>query len=189
MTKRRIALGLCVTALLLCSAASFGGAQEETEKDNRFAPPQGQGAWTISMSRSGGMRPAKQTVSVNSGGEISVYAEHRGAGGATVVDCSVKVKLAGEDFSKLKEAVRASKPAAWREGGYSDEKHPICCDQPTTRLTFSRRESRDFTRTIRTSWYPGSSELRPADLTALADVVQELWNKASERCEAGATGR
>jgi hypothetical protein len=183
MTKRGIGLGLCVTALLLFSAARFGGAQTAAENDTPLPLTQGQGAWAVSMSRSGGMRPAKQTVSVNSGGEVSVHAEHRGAGGAAVVDCSVRVQLAGEDFLKLKEAVRASKPAAWREGGYSDEKHPICCDQPTTRLTFSRRESRDSTRVVKTSWYPGSSELRPADLTALADVVQELWNKASERCE------
>jgi hypothetical protein len=183
MTTRRIALGLCVAALLLLSAARFGGAQE-SEGGNTLALPHGQGAWTISMSRSGGMRPARQTVSVNSDGEVSVYAEHQAAGKA-VVDCSIKVKLAGEDFLKLKEAVRASKPAAWRAGGYSDEKHPICCDQPTTRLTFSRREARDSTRVVETSWYPGSSKLRPADLTALADVVQELWNKASERCGAG----
>jgi hypothetical protein len=185
MTRRGIALGLCVTALLLFSAARFGGAQDG---GNTPPLPRGQGAWAVSMSRSGGMRPAKQSVSVNSGGQISVYAEHRGAGGAAVVDCSIKVKLAGEDFLKLKEAVRASKPAEWREG-YSDEKHPICCDQPTTRLTFSRRESRDSTRVVKTSWYPGSSELRPADLAALADVVQELWNKASERCEAGAASQ
>ncbi len=183
MTKRGIALGLCVTALLLFSAARFGGVQKAAENDNALPLTQGHGMWSVSMSRSGGMRPAKQTVSVNSSGEVSVYAEHRGAGGAAVVDCDIKVKLADEDFLKLKEAVRASKPAAWREGGYSDEKHPICCDQPTTRLTFSRRESRDSTRVVKTSWYPGSSKLRPADLTVLADVVQELWNKASERCE------
>jgi hypothetical protein len=182
MMRRGIALGFCVTALLVFGAARFGGAQDG---DNNTPPfPHGQGAWAVYMSRSGGMRPTKQTVSVNSDGEVSVYAEHYAAGKA-VVDCSVKVKLADEDFLRLKEAVRASKPAAWREGGYSDEKHPICCDQPTTRLTFSRRESRDSTRIVKTSWYPGSSELRPADLAALADVVQELWNKAGERCETG----
>ncbi|HEY0380493.1 MAG TPA: hypothetical protein VGC87_26505 [Pyrinomonadaceae bacterium] len=181
MMKRGIALGVCLTALLL-----FGGAQKAAE--NLSPPAQGQGAWAVSMSRSGGMRPAKQTVGVNSGGQISVYAEHYKAGGAAVVDCSVKVKLADADFLKLKEAVRASRPASWRED-YSDEKHPACCDQPTIRLTFSRRESRDSTRVINTSWYPGSSELRPADLAALADMVQELWNKASEHCEASAASR
>ncbi|HWT02969.1 MAG TPA: hypothetical protein VN256_22150 [Pyrinomonadaceae bacterium] len=183
MTKRGSAFGLCVIALLLFSAAHFGGAQEESEGGNTLPFPQGQGAWVVYMSRSGGMRPARQTVSVNSGGEISVHDEHYVAGRA-VVDCSVKVKLAEEDFLKLKEAVRASRPAAWRNG-YSDKEHPICCDQPTTRLKFSRREARDSARAVSTSWYPGSSELRPADLKELAAVVQELWNKASARCEAG----
>lgn len=183
MTKRGIAFGLCSIALLLFSAAHFGGAQE-AESDNMLPLPQGSGTWRIYMSRDGGMRPAKMSVSVNSAGEISVHAEHYAAGGAAVVDCSLKVKLADEDFLKLKEVVRASKPAAWRNG-YEDKQHPICCDQPTTQLTFSRRDSRDSTRVVRTSWYPGSSELRPADLTELAAVLQELWNKASERCEAG----
>jgi len=181
--RKGIAFGLCAIALLLSSAAHFGGAQEP-ENSNTLPLPQGNGAWLIHMSRSGGMRPSKQTVSVNSLGEISVYAEHYGAGGATVVDCSLKVKLPDEDFLRLKEVVRASKPTMWHNG-YEDKKHPICCDQPTTRLTFSRRDSRDLTRTVKTSWYPGSSKLRPADLTELASVVQELWNKASERCEAG----
>ena len=185
MMRKGIAFGLCLTAVLLFGGARFGGAQDG---GNTPPLPRGQGAWAVSMSRSGGMRPAKQTVRVNFKGEISVYAEHRGADGATVVDCSVKAKLADEDFLRLKEAVRAAKPASWREGGYGDEKHPICCDQPTTRLTFSRRESRDSTRVVSTTWYPASSELRPADLTALADVVQELWDKASERCEAGGAG-
>lgn len=180
--RKGIAFGLCVITLLLFSAARFGGAQE-SENGDILPLPYGNGTWRISMSRDGGMRLAKQSVNVNSLGEISVYADHYAAGG-TVVDCSIKVKLAAEDFLKLKEVVRASKPARWRDG-YEDKKHPICCDQPTTRLTLSRRESRDFTRTVKTSWYPGSSELRPADLTELAAVVQELWNKASGRCAAG----
>ena len=180
MAKRGIAFGLCLTALLLFSAARFGGAQEP-ESNNTLSTPGGRGAWVVSMSRSGGMRPAKQTVSANSAGEISVYSEHY-ASGKTVVDCSVKAKLADEDFLRLKEAVRASKPKAWRDA-YSDPKHPICCDQPTTRLTFTLNESPDLIRMVGASWYPGSSKLRPADLTALANVVQELWGKASERCE------
>ena len=75
-------------------------------------------------------------------------------------------------------------PAAWRHG-YSDKENPLCCDQPTTRLTFSRRETRAAPRAVNTSWYPGSSELRPADLKELAAVVQELWNKASALCAPG----
>lgn len=180
--RKGIVFGLCVIALLLLSAAQFGGAQE-SESDNTLPLPQGRGAWLISMSRDGGMRPAKQNMSVNSDGEISVYAEHYAAGG-TVVDCSIRVKLAPEDFLRLKEVVRASKPARWRDG-YEDKKNPICCDQPTTRVTLRRREARDSTRTVSTSWYPGSSELRPADLIEVATVVQELWSKASARCEAG----
>jgi hypothetical protein len=187
MMKRGLVFGLCAVALLLSYAAAggavyFNGAQDES--GNTLPLPYGAG-WLIEMSRDGGMRPAKQSVRVNSLGEISVHAEHYAAGGVAVVDCSLKTKLAPEDFLKLKEAVRALKPADWRDG-YEDKKHPICCDQPTTHLTLRRRESRDSTRTVSTSWYPGNSELRPADLTELAAVVEELWNKASAQCEAGA---
>ena len=178
MTTRRIAFGLCVILLLLPAAA----AQDETDKP-LLPLPWVNGAWVLEMSRDGGMRPSRQTVSINSAGEIAVRAEHY-AGGAPVVDCSMKAKLSAEEFQKFEEAFRAVKPASWLEG-YSDKKHPICCDQPTTRLTLLRRDSRDATRRYSTSWYPGSSELRPADLAALSEVAQELWNKASERCEAG----
>jgi len=177
MTKRRIALGLCVILLLLAAAAA--------QEDNKplLPLPRVNGAWVLEMNRDGGMRPSRQTVSISSEGEIAVRAEHYAAG-AAVVDCSMKAKLSAEDFRKFEEAFRAVKPASWLEG-YSDKKHPVCCDQPTTRLTLRRRDSRDSTRSYSTAWYPGSSELRPADLASLAEVAQELWTRASERCEAG----
>ncbi|HYG81270.1 MAG TPA: hypothetical protein VD861_12820 [Pyrinomonadaceae bacterium] len=182
MTERRSASGLCVVVLLLLSGARFGGAQE-SQKGNNLQLPQGSGAWLLEMNREGGMRPARGSVSINSGGEVGVHAEHYAAG-STVVDCSIRVKIEAEDFLKLQRALRPSKPAAWRSG-YSDKKHPICCDQPTLQLTLLRRDARGGISAFTTSWYPGSSKLRPADLTELASVVQELWNKASARCEAG----
>lgn len=169
-----------LAALLLAGAAA---AQEGEENKPLLPLPQVNGAWVLEMSRDGGMRPSRQTVSINSEGEIAVRAEHYAAG-AAVVDCSMKAKLSAEEFQKLKEPFRAVKPASWREG-YSDKKHPICCDQPTTRLTLRRRDSRDSMRSYSTSWYPGSSELRPADLAQLSEVVEELWNRAREHCEAG----
>ena len=169
-----------LAALLLAGAAA---AQEEDENKPLLPLPQGNGAWVLEMSRDGGMRPSRQTVSINSVGEIAVRAEHY-AGGAPVVDCSMKEKLSAEDFQKFKEALGAARPASWSES-YSDKKHPICCDQPTTRLKLRRRESRDFMRSYSASWYPGSSELRPDYLARLAEVADELWNKARERCEAG----
>lgn len=178
MTKRRIAFGLCLILLLLPASA----AQDE-ENNPLLALPQGAGAWLVEVTRDGGMRPSVQTLNINSDGEIALRAEHY-AGGATVVDCSMKAKLPAEDFLKIKEAVRSSKSASWL-GGYSDKKHPICCDQPTTRLTLHRRDASGSQRTLRTSWYPGSSELRPTDLAGVAEAAEELWNEARGRCEAG----
>src|SRR5215212_8891649 len=134
MMKRRIAFGLCVILLLLPSAA----AQEDEDNKPLLPLPTVNGAWVVEVSRDGGMRPSRQTVSVNSLGEIAVRAEHYAAG-ATVVDCSMKWKLSAEDFEKFKEAFRAVRPGSWLEG-YSDKKHPVCCDQPTTRLTLRRRD-------------------------------------------------
>ena len=179
MTKRRIAFGLCVILLLLPAAT----AQDGEEHKPLLQLPQGAGAWLLEMTRDGGMRPSMQTVSVNSEGEIAVRAEHYAAG-APVVDCSMKAKLSAEDLHRLKEAVRSSKPASWLEG-YSDKKHPVCCDQPTTRLKLRWRDARDAERTYSSSWYPGSSELRPADLAGVVEVAQELWDKANARCAAG----
>jgi hypothetical protein len=169
-----------LAALLLAGAAA---AQGEDENKPLLPLPMSNGAWVMEMSRDGGMRPSRQSVSINSASEIAVRAEHYAAG-APVVDCSLKTKLSAEDFQKFKDAFRAVSPASWLDG-YSDKKHPICCDQPTTRLTLRRRDSRDSMRSYSTSWYPGSSELRPRDLARVAEVAQELWNKASARCEAG----
>ena len=193
MTKRRTAFLLCLTLLLFSAAPGPGragyspGAQEEEEDKPPLSLPGGRGAWLLELSRSGGMRPTRQTVSINSDGEVAIRTEHYVAGGKPVVDCSLKVKLSAGDLLRLKEAVRSSQPAAWRDG-YSDKEHPICCDQPTTRLTLRRRGARATELRYGTSWYPGSSRLRPADLAGVAEVAQELWNKASENCEATSAG-
>lgn len=171
---------ILLASLLLTTA---GAAQERDGDKLLIALPQGAGAWLLEVSRDGGMRPSRQVISINSDGEVFVYAEHYAAG-AAVVDCYAKAKLTAEDFLKLKEAVRSSSSGSWLSG-YSDKKHPICCDQPTTRLKLHRREASGSTRTHRASWYPGSSELRPADLAKVAEAAEELWNKARERCEAG----
>ena len=168
-----------LAGLLLAGAAA---AQDEDIKP-ALQLPQGAGAWLLEASRDGGMRPSTQSVTINSDGEVAVFAVHQ-EGGGPVVDCSIKVKLSAEDLRKLKEAVRAAKPASWRDG-YSDKKHPICCDQPTTDFTLRWRDAGGAERTLSTSWYPGSSELRPGDLAAVAEATDELWNKARERCAAG----
>ena len=178
MTKRRIAFGLCLILLLLPASA----AQDEDIKP-ALQLPRGAGAWLLEASRDGGMRPSTQSVSINSDGEVAVFAVHQ-EGGGPVIDCSIKLKLSAEDLGKLKEAMRAAKPASWRDG-YSDKKHPICCDQPTTHFKLRWRGAGGDERTLSTSWYPGSSELRPADLTKVAEAADELWNKARERCAAG----
>ena len=204
MIKRVLCqLGLCIALLAL----SYAAAQVEEPKDSpaqksaargnlfsstqedepRFTLPPKNGAWLIEMSRSGGMRPAKESVGINSDGEISVVSEHYEQGRA-VIDCSLKEKLSAADFLKLKKALNAANRSKWRER-YEDPKHPICCDQPTTRLTLRHREiaegdgGGDGTISQSTSWYPGSSELRPRDLVELATVAQTLWNNARERCQ------
>lgn len=161
----------------------FSDTQESSP--TRSLPPTN-GAWLIEMSRSGGMRPGKESVGINSDGEIGVISEHY-EGGRTVVDCSLKEKLRAEDLQRLKAALRSAKLSAWRES-YDDPKHPICCDQPTTHLTVHRREigegdgGGDGTVSQSTSWYPGSSELRPAGLAKLAEVAQTLWNNVRGHC-------
>ncbi len=168
-----------LAAFVLVGAAA---AQDGEENKPLLPLPQGAGAWLIEMTRDGGMRPSVQTVTINSNGEIAVRAEHYVSGAP--VDCNMKAKLSAEDLQRIKEAVRSSKPAAWRDG-YSDKKNPVCCDQPTTRLRMRWRDARDASRSYSTSWYPGSSELRPGDLTGVAEVAQELWSKVSARCVAG----
>jgi hypothetical protein len=142
--------------------------------------PQAQGAWLIEISRSGGMRPHKDSVSINSEGEIGVTSESRVAG-RVKVDCALKEKLPAEDSGKLKQAVSSAKPSAW-SSRYSDPAHPICCDQPTTSLTLQLRQPDGTARTYSTSWYAGSAKMRPADLVEVLTLAQPLWNNLSERC-------
>ena len=199
MIRRMLVSGVCLSLLVLLSGTgqvdgakvSFQkeGAQDEGMKQEKGQPislPPTNGAWLIEISRSGGMRPGKQSVQLNSAGEISVVSEHFKSGG-TVVDCALKEKLSTEDFQKLKAALRTARLSSWRER-YEDPKHPICCDQPTTRLTVRRREiaegdgGGDGTISQTTSWYPGSSQLRPVGLVKLAEVAQTLWSKTSAHC-------
>ena len=198
MIKNLAALILCAASLTLSSASAVEGSKTFSAPHGGDAPgvlrrfcsaqepgqsislPQANGSWLLEMSRSGGMRPGKQQVQINSDGEISVTSEHYTRGRVTV-ECSLKAKLSAGDLLKLKESVRSSQVSAWREN-YDDPKHPVCCDQPTTELTLHWRQPGGAKASHKTSWYPGSSQLRPADLVEVATTGQTLWNKTSERC-------
>ncbi|HKR02459.1 MAG TPA: hypothetical protein VJT09_17410 [Pyrinomonadaceae bacterium] len=190
MMKRRLAFGLCFAVLLISlglrgqASKSFyrqaGDDAQEDSGDSTLPLPEAKDSWLIEMSRGGGMRPGKESVSVNSDGEIQLTSAHFPQG-KLVVECSLKEKLSPGDLQELKLAVRAARPANWHTG-YEDPKHPVCCDQPTSHLTLSRRASNDGKREYNTSWYPGSSQLRPADLVKVAELTQALWNKSREHC-------
>lgn len=199
-------------ALLLClafmavssSAVEVGGSKEFPRSQKRYAQcavgkfsetqettpgisiPRVNGAWLIEMSRSGGMRPGRETLSINSDGEIVVISEHY-KNGLAVTECSLKEKLSTEELQQLKAALRSAKLSKWREK-YEDPEHPICCNQPTSRLTIHRLEiaegdgGGEGTISQSTSWYPGSSKLRPNDLVELSTIAQTLWNNAREHC-------
>jgi hypothetical protein len=171
MIKRTGAIPLCLALMVIFSIHAEG-------KKN-LSRPQAKVAWVIEMSRDGGMRPRRESVRLTSDGEISYTSEHL-AQGKRVVDCSLKERLSTEDLAKLKQAVRAAKYNAWLEN-YEDVKHPVCCDQPTTQLTLQRGSGGART-SYSTSWYPSSSQLRPADLEKIATLAQTLWNKTSEHC-------
>lgn len=193
MMKRMFASLLCLALPVLSSvmhgrnlegaqnflAADFFIEQEETQVALQL--PAGKGSWLIEASRSGGMRPAKDSVSINSAGEITVISEHYRKG-QRQVDCSRKETLSRSDLLKLNRAILSAKPSAWKER-YSDPQHPICCDQPTIELSLRWREARGMMRTYKTSWYPGSSQLRPVDLVDVQTLIQPLWNNTSGRCD------
>ena len=143
--------------------------------------PQAKGAWLIEINRSGGMRPRKSSVSLNSAGDISVTSEHF-ARGSSIVDCSLKEKLAARNLRALRQAIASAKPAEWKDR-YDDPAHPICCDQPTTSLTLEWRAANGATKTYSTSWYPDSSRLRPADLVSIESLIEPLWSRASAGCD------
>jgi hypothetical protein len=143
--------------------------------------PQAKGAWLIEINSVGGMRPRKSSVSINSAGEISVTSEHF-ARGSSIVDCSLKEKLSARNLRALKQAFASANPAEWKDR-YDDPAHPICCDQPTTSLTLEWRAANGATKTYSTSWYPGSSRLRPADLVSIESLIEPLWSKTSAGCD------
>lgn len=143
--------------------------------------PRPKGSWLIEMSRSGGMRPIKETVQLNSLKEIMVTSDEFRDGHDTVT-CSRKEKLSERDFLKIKAAITSAKPNAW-ETDYFDPKHPICCDQPSTHVKLSVRDDKGKEQDYSTSWYPGSYGLVPTDLKALGTFIQPLWNVVSDRCE------
>ena len=126
------------------------------------------------------MRPVKETVRLSSAGEISVTSEQQ-RGGQTILNCSRKERLSARDLLKIKAAVTAAKPSAWKDN-YSDPAHPVCCDQPTTRVKLEWRDDKGKEQTFDTSWYPGSYELVPADLKGLATFIGPLWNAVRDRC-------
>src|ERR1041384_2203580 len=99
--------------------------------------PKGKGAWLIEISRSGGKQPVKESVHINSAGEIDVLSEQMRAG-KTTVKCSRKEKLSARELLKINAAITSSKPSAWQDH-YSNPKYPICCDQPTTEVKLQWR--------------------------------------------------
>lgn len=191
--KRILLLLLCLALPALSSithgqnpknSKSFRAANFYIEQEASQAAlllPAGKGSWLIEVNRGGGMRPGKERVRINSAGEIVVISEHY-RNGQREVDCSRKEKLSRSDLLKLKQAILSAKASAWEER-YSDPKHPICCDQPTTELSVQQREAGARAQTYSTSWYPGSSKLRPADLVAVETLIQPLWNNTRDRCD------
>jgi hypothetical protein len=172
MMKKAGALALCLFLAIVFQARAEG---EKTPSHS-----QAKASWVIEMSRSGGMRPRKESVQLSSNGEINVTAE-RLERGKTVVECSLKEKLSGEDLLGLRQAVRSARDNTWLER-YENPKNPVCCDQPTTHFTLRRRGAGGQNVEHSTSWYPSSSDLRPAGLEKLSALAQTLWNKTRERC-------
>lgn len=192
MTRKLLPFILCFALLLLsiihgrsyeASTKFRFGANELNFVDENKATlslPKPKDSWLIEISRSGGMRPVKETVQINSIKEIMVASEEL-RNGRNAVTCSRKEKLSERDFLKIKAAVTSAKPSAW-ETDYSDPLHPICCDQPSTHLKLSLRDGKGKERDYSTSWYPGSYNLVPTDLKALETFIQPLWNAVEERC-------
>lgn len=142
--------------------------------------PEGDGAWLIELTRSGGMLPVTETFSLNSAGELSLTRK-RMTGGRVAVECSRKERLPARDLLKIKAAVLSAEPSAWKKD-YEDPQSPICCDQPTTRVKLSRRGAKGRAQGYSTSWYPGSYETVATDLKALLTFIQPLWDAAHDRC-------
>jgi hypothetical protein len=174
---------MCVQPLAQSSVRGvrmyFFAAQEQGKA---LSLPRAKGAWLIEMSRDGGMRPVRHTVQINSDGEIYVTTERYVRGNRTI-DCSLKAKVSAAELLQLKESVRLARLSAWRTS-YSDPKHPICCDQPTTRFELHQRGTNGAKMSYPTAWYPGSSQMRPSDLVQISTLGQTLWTKMRERCDA-----
>ena len=193
MIRRRLALFLCLSLLVL-SVITHGQAYLASEKFSHFRDeaksgatnetalslPKGKAAWLIEISRSGGMRPVKETVRLNSTGEINVTSEQL-RNGSTSITCSRKEKLSARDLLKIKAAVASARPSVWKDN-YSDPAHPVCCDQPTTEVKLEWHNDKGKGQTYSTSWYPGSYSLVPTDLKAIGTFIQPLWDAARDRC-------
>ena len=198
--SKRIARILCIILLALFTGAGARaavGAENFTKSRNYSAAcrpvsledddaallplPKGKGAWLMEISRSGGMRPVTETVRLNSAGDIMVTSE-RFMGGKKNVECSRTERLAPRELLKIKQSVASLKPAAWK-ADYSDPQHPVCCDQPTTRVKLQWRGDKGAARAYEASWYPGAYELVPTDLKALATFVQSSWDAARGHCQ------
>ena len=192
--RRTLLFVLCFALLMLsitrgrseeASIKFRAGANElsftDENKSAALSLPKPKNSWLIEISRSGGMRPVKETVQLNSTKEIMVTSEALRNGHNTVT-CSRKEKLSERDFLKIKAAIMSAKPSAW-ETGYSDPQHPICCDQPSTHLKLSSRDDKGKEQAYSTSWYPGSYNLVPTDLKALETFIEPLWNAVEDRCD------
>ena len=197
MMRRMLAAILCLSFLALSSTMRGRGGEGERANSLRQsenigfvlsgegnAPtpslPKGKGAWRIEISRSGGMRPVKETVEINSTGEINVLSEQM-SGGKRSVNCSRKEKLSARELLKINAAITSARPTTWKDS-YSDPQHPICCDQPTTEVKLQRRGDKGQEETS-ASWYPGSYSLVPADLKAIATFIQPQWDAVRDHCD------
>lgn len=143
--------------------------------------PKGKDAWLIEISRSGGRVGSKETVRINSAGEISVVSEHYGNGGPTV-DCSRKETISPRELLKIKAAITSAQPSDWKNS-YDDPQHPICCDQTTTGVKLQRRNEKGQAQSYTTSWYNGTYKMVPADLKGISTFIQPLWNATQAHCE------
>lgn len=154
--------------------------RDESNASAALPLPKGKGAWRIEISRSGGMRPVKETVQINSAGEIYVLSEQVG-GGKPTITCSRKEKLSARELLKINAAIMSAKPSSWKDS-YSDPSHPICCDQPTTEVKLQWRGGKGQEETG-ASWYPGSYNLVPSDLKAIATFIQPQWDAVRDHCD------
>lgn len=175
---------LCV--LLLAASASLAtcshASQQGAAPSRRDVPAQP--VWTATIETSGGFAGmGAGGIAVTSTGNATVTEPARpGRTDRPAAAGGCRYTVPPAILKRLAEAVTKARPSTWAKSYVRPENPSGCCDQFRYTLALEVGKPGSAPSTVRTFWYDDSTELLPADLRAVLEVVTSVKANAPQGC-------